>query len=401
MGDLAGRTGSVAGWRAAVSVGEAVKAGHVATAREVASKLERVRAWLDRSNLDALLLSSQANFAWITAGGRSHVSIGEPAGVASVLVTREAAYVLTPNIERRRIVDEEIGRLGFEVLDYPWHRPEAFGTTLAALCDPVQAVSDLGIAGLAHADDASVRADDGYAELRRVLHPKEQERYRALGRDAADALETAAREAHPGDTELNVAARIADGCMRRDIVPLVNLVASDERIARYRHPIPTSSTVGRTLLVALTGRRHGLHASLTRMISFGAPDDDLRSRHEAVQRVDAQMIAASVPGASLREVLQAASERYDAEGFPGEWKLHHQGGLTGYAGREIFATPTETYRLRADQALAWNPSITRVKSEDTVLITADGAETLTVGDWPTNEMATGPSELSRPSILVR
>jgi hypothetical protein len=32
----------------------------------------------------------------------------------------------------------------------------------------------------------------------------------------------------------------------------------------------------RTLLVALTGRRHGLHASLTRMATIGEPDDDLR-----------------------------------------------------------------------------------------------------------------------------
>ena len=265
---------------------------------------------------------------------------------------------------------------------------------VAASCDPARAVSDLGAAGLA-------TAHASYLELRRVLTPEEKERYRRLGRDAAEVLESAARAAEPGERELDVAARIAGRCMRHDIVPLVNLVASDERIARYRHPIPTSNAVGSTLLVALTGRRHGLHASLTRMVSFGAPDDDLRSRHEAVQRVDAQMIAASVPGASLRDVVQAASDRYETEGFPGEWELHHQGGLTGYAGREVFATSTETYRLRADQALAWNPSITRVKSEDTVLITADGAETLTVGDWPTSEVATGPNELSRPSILVR
>lgn len=82
-------------------------------------------------------------------------------------------------------------------------------------------------------------------------------------------------------------------------------------------------------------------------------------------------------------------------------ELYHQGGLTGYAGREVFAMPTEGYRLQADQALAWNPSITRVKSEDTVLITAVGAEILTVGDWPTSEISSGPNELVRPSILVR
>jgi len=371
-----------------------VDAGRSVSAGEVAAKLERVRGWLESSNLGALLLSSQANFAWITAGGRSHVSIGEQAGVASVLVTRDGAWVLTANNERRRIVDEEIDGLGFEVLEYPWHRPEALEATVAELCDPGQAVSDLGVAGLTH-------ADDDYAELRRVLRAEEQERYRQLGRDATEALETAAREARPGETELDVAARVAAGCMRRDIVPLVNLVASDERIARYRHPTPTSNPIGRTLLVALTGRRHGLHASLTRMVSFGEPHGELRSRHDAVQRVDAAMVASSAPGASLRDVLRAASDRYDTEGFPGEWELHHQGGLTGYAGREVFATPTEEYRLRADQALAWNPSITSVKSEDTVLIAASGAEVLTAGDWPTSEVAIGSTQLRRPGILVR
>ena len=377
-----------------MSVDARVEAGRAVNAGEVAAKLERVRGWLERSDLVALLLSSQANFAWITAGGRSHVSIGEPAGAASVLVSSDNTWVLTPNIERRRIVDEETDGLGFEVLEYPWHRPEGLRTAVAELCDPAGAVSDLGAAGL-------TTASESHAEMRRVLQPEERDRYRQLGRDAAEALESAARDAAPGETELDIAGRIAERCMRRDIVPLVNLVASDKRIARYRHPIPTSNPIGRTMLVALTGRRHGLHASLTRMVSFGEPDGELRSRHEAVQRVDAAMIAASVPGASLRDVLQAASDRYDTEGFPGEWALHHQGGLTGYAGREVFATPTEEYRIRADQAFAWNPSITRVKSEDTVLIAASGAEVLTAGDWPTSEVAIGSTRMHRPGILVR
>ena len=318
-----------------------------------------------------------------------------------MLVTHDETYVLTPNIERRRIVDEEIDRLTSEALEYPWHRPDTLSATVADLCDPARAVSDLGLAGLGHVDQTPGRAGDGFAELRRVLVPEEQERYRRLGRDAAAALEAAALGAEQGKTELDVAARIAAGCTRRDIVPLVNLVASADRIARYRHRIPTSNPIGRTMLVAVTGRRQGLHASLTRMVSFGEPDDELRTRHEAVRRVDAEMIAASVPGSSLRDVLQTAADRYEAEGFPGEWELHHQGGLTGYAGREVFATPTEEYRVRTDQAFAWNPSITRVKSEDTVLITADGVEVLTVGDWPIEDVPTQSTKLARPCILVR
>ena len=34
-------------------------------------------------------------------------------------------------------------------------------------------------------------------------------------------------------------------------------------------------------------------------------------------------------------------------------------GLTGYAGREIFAVPGSPYVLKGDQVVAWNPSITR------------------------------------------
>lgn len=175
--------------------------------REVSAKLGRVRAWLDRSNVGSLLLGSQPSFAWITAGGRSHVSIGEPAGVASIFVTREEAFALTPNIERRRIVDEEIAGLGFVVVDYPWHRPDGLAASVAAICDPARAVSDIGAGGLAPGDGSD-------AELRRVLRPEEQQRYRRLGRDAATALEAAARDAQPGDTELDVAARIAHGCLR-------------------------------------------------------------------------------------------------------------------------------------------------------------------------------------------
>lgn len=140
-----------------------------------------------------------------------------------------------------------------------WERRSQGGATRLVRC------RTSGIAGLTNADDASARADDGYVELRRVLHPEEQERYRRLGRHAAEAVEAAAREAQPGDTELDVAARIADGCMRHDIVPLVNLVASDERIGSYRHPMPTSHTIGGTMLLAVTGRRHGCtHRSLAR-----------------------------------------------------------------------------------------------------------------------------------------
>jgi Xaa-Pro aminopeptidase len=343
-----------------------------------------------------VVLGSQSNFAWITGGGRSHVSIGGEAGVASVVVTRDAAVLITTNIELARLLEEEAPGLPFEALEYPWQeQQDGSATLIARFCEPSRCAADLP------SDDLSP-IDDSFLELRRVLRPPEVARYRDLGRDAAACVGIACRLAEPGDTEHDIAARLARECGKRDILALVNLVAADERIARYRHPLPTANRLQGTLLVALTGRRHGLHASLTRMVSCGAPDDELVFRHRAVTRVDARANLESSPGTTLGEVMAREIDQYEREGFPEEWRLHHQGGLTGYAGREVFAVPGSPYTLKSDQVVAWNPSITRVKSEDTVLITEGAPEILTRDpEWPEQGVEISQGAISRPSLLVR
>lgn len=363
-------------------------------ASEVQAKLQLVRDWLDVHDRLAVLFASQANFAWMTAGGHSHVSVGEAGGVASVLVTRDEAYLLTTNIELGRLLDEEAGGLPVTGVEWPWHESARADSVVAELCDASRSVSDIGIHGLAP-------APPDLTELRFTLLPPEVQRYRYLGRDAAAAVEAACRATSPGDSELEVAGRVANESLRRNILPLVDLVAADSRIARYRHPLPTVNRVNRAMLVALTGRRHGLHASLTRMVSFGPPDGELAARHAAVSRVDARVNLESRPGSSLADVLLCGLDQYASEGFADQWKLHHQGGLTGYAGREVFATPSARHRLRGNQVMAWNPSITSVKSEDTVLVTESGLEVLTrTEDWPQQRVELPQGAMDRPSLGV-
>jgi Xaa-Pro aminopeptidase len=364
---------------------------------EVAAKLDTVRAWLDHNDLDAVLVSAQAGFAWITAGGDSTVTLGEEAGAASVLVTREDAYLLAANIELRRLIDEEAGGAGLTPVEWPWHEDEGESQIVERLCDPTRTVSDLGRLGLPV-------APSDLTELRTTLLPAETDRYRRLGADAAEAVEVTCLTARPGDRETDVAAVLDHECRRRNITPLVNLVGVDERIACYRHPVPGDRRLERTLLVAVTGRRNGLHASLTRMVHHGAPDSDLLARHGAVTRVDARLIIESRAGAVLGEVFDGGLDQYQREGFATEWRLHHQGGLTGYAGREVFATSRAPQVLRAGQALAWNPSITGVKSEDTILISEDGPEILTATPaWPrvAVDLHGNGTPVERPALLYR
>ncbi len=69
---------------------------------EVRAKLELVRGWLDAHHRQAVLFRCQANFAWITAGGRSHISLGEAAGVASVLVGPDE-YAVALDGDKRQV----------------------------------------------------------------------------------------------------------------------------------------------------------------------------------------------------------------------------------------------------------------------------------------------------------
>ena len=149
-------------------------------------------------------------------------------------------------------------------------------------------------------------------------------------------------------------------------------------------------------MLVIGGRRWGLVASVTRLVHFGPIPDEVRRKADACARVDAAFMRATQQGAALADVFRAGMSAYAKEGFDGEWQHHHQGGLTGYNGRELLGTPTATHRIEATQAFAWNPSIKGTKSEDTILLTPNGTEIITQeGEWPLIEC----EGIKRPDIL--
>jgi hypothetical protein len=94
--------------------------------------------------------------------------------------------------------------------------------------------------------------------------------------------------------------------------------------------------------------------------------------------VDARVLVESRPGRTLGELFTVLERAYEEQGFPGEWRKHHHGGLTGHAGREVFATPYDDTTRPDICLLAWNRSVTGGgKSEDTALATVAGVEVIT------------------------
>ena len=289
-----------------------------------------------------------ADVRWLLCGRGRPVSAGS--SPYAVEVTEERARVWYQDIERSRIeVEERWEELGYEPAPYPWFEPLPVQPTRPAL-----------------------------ASCRFELGPEEVERYRASAAAAAQALVDVLAELRPEQGELEAAGILAGHLQALGFTTPVVLVGGDARMQVHRHPLPTSARLGRFALLAFTAERHGLYTSMTRIVSFGEPPRDLQQRAEAAAEVDAAVLAAARPGQTLGDLFGVLADAYAAAGFPDEWRLHHQGGLTGYKGREIFATPTCETVLPETCAVAFNPSVTGGgKSEDTVIVTEGGVEVLT------------------------
>jgi Xaa-Pro aminopeptidase len=371
-------------------MGEARPTGSVRR-DEVRAKLARVRRFLEHAGLDGVLLARRNNFAWLTAGGDNHVASSAAEGPTSLLVTHDTVRVVASTIEMPRILAEELQDLEFEPVAVPWfdNGPKA----LAALTAHMRVAADTAVG-------TTPLLGMEFARLRFALMPSEADRYRVLARQAAGVVEEAARAIRPGEIELQVAGRLAAQLLAGGMTPAVLLVAGDERIARFRHPIPTRRPIARQAMLVAVVERGGLHVGLTRLVHCGPLPADLSRRHTAVTAVDAAMAAVSAPGARSCDVLAAGIEAYHLHGFGDEWRRHHQGGPTGYAPREYVATPQNQEPLVEHQPVAWNPSIAGTKSEDTLLVTPDGPEYLTVGHgWPVLEVHAADRVFRRPAIL--
>ncbi len=131
---------------------------------EVEPKLQRVRTWLETAGLEGIVLTSQANFAWLTGGGGNYVYVGDAAGEASLLVTSSQVYLLTNNIELHRLLEEEVAGLPFEAIHWKWHQRDRAKELVADLCNLSKAVSDLGSLDLPP-------ASTGFTELRYTMLP--------------------------------------------------------------------------------------------------------------------------------------------------------------------------------------------------------------------------------------
>ncbi|HEY4552690.1 MAG TPA: M24 family metallopeptidase [Bacillaceae bacterium] len=355
----------------------------------------KLREFMEKQGYEGVLLRKRSNFSWLTEGRKNHIVLSDPLGVCDLLVFQDTVYMITNKMEEKRLAEEEAELFSFpvEVKSVDW--TESTDSLILPLIKGKNVVADVPYAWLKTIDTELI-------SVRSALSGAEMDRYRQVCRDAATALETTCRRLKPGMQETEIAAMLNSEAISRDLIVHVGLVATDERIYRYRHPIPTSKKLEKHAMLVICAERGGLVANATRFVYFGKLSESLEENKQKLARIDLAMNLATVPGKKMGDVIKAGMEEYRNAGFPEDWRLLHQGGLTGYATREFLATPESAEEIQIHQAFAWNPALPGIKSEDTILVTENGIEFMThTGDWPYIRLESGRNIYHRPDILCR
>lgn len=335
-------------------------------AAEVLQRVAQIRGLLGDRDASGVLLRARHNVAWLTLGAQLHIVLATETTVAGVLVTPTDVVVLSPVNEAARLADEELAGLPFELVQLPWED----ATGMAREADRRTSGNLLG--------DQDLEPD--LLPIRSTLGPLEHARLAWLGQRAQAAMSAALEQVRVGSTEFEIGAVMEAELGRDAIRAPVMLAAADERIAAYRHPLPTLHPVQDRLMLIVCAERWGLNVAGTMFRDLVPPSAEVALRMEQSTAVLRAMEDASRPGATLGDVFAVAQRAYADFGYPDEWRLHHQGGTIGYRSREVVAVPGDPTKIGAGMALAWNPSITGAKAESTILLSpADGAMTRVFG----------------------
>lgn len=360
---------------------------------ELKKKENKIWNFLQNKKSDGLLLSKRDNFAWISCGGVSGVEKCVQDGVVDLLFLDGRKYIIASTIEKFRFLVEEISGKDFQLIDYEWFDGSKYA--LKHLISGKKIISDSGAFG-------TLEAYDDIKRLRYTLEDEEIARLMEVSSLTAKAMGEVCSEIEPGVTEFDIAANLNYKLIKCGAEVPVCLIATDDRIQKFRHPVPKNKRVEKCAMLVIGAEKYGLVVSMTRLVYFGKPEEDLLERHKACLTVDAAFIENTVIGTKACDIFKTGVEAYRKCGYPDEWKLHHQGGAAGYRSRDYVANFLCEEVVQANQMFSWNPTISGTKSEDTLLVTPDGPKVITeIDGWPTVDIEINGRTVKRPGILVR
>lgn len=359
--DVAGRLGRL---RDALADG----AGATGTDALLVGHLTNVRYLTGFTGSAALLLVTPSDTVFVTDGRYKDRAAAEleAAGVtATIEVVNDAEATVV----------EHVARLGL--------------TSLGLEADTVTWSAQRRLAGALSKDGGGCEALPTTAvveTLRLTKDAGEVARIRAAAAIADRALDTVRRRLLDGLTESEFAAEL-DDTMRSlgaDDLSFETIVASGPNGARPHHtPSDRQIAQGDLVVIDFGALVDGYHSDMTRTLGVGSLDEERRHMLDVVLASQAAGVAAVTSGVDCATVDKACRDLIDEAGM-GDAFLHSTGhgvGLDIHEEPRVSSRSTAT--LRPGHVVTVEPGvyltgIGGVRIEDTVLVTEDGCERLTL-----------------------
>lgn len=357
---------------------------------DVDAKQARLIQLLDDESADAILLQDPSNISWFAAGADIHRCSGD-LSATSIFVTREARLFATNSIDSAQIFEREAFGLGFQLKQREWFQPH--DDLLQDLCRGRKVLSDAG-------SDFTTYAGRTIRAARLPLTELEVHRLRLLSKVVVHSVESTARHVATGKTEAEVAAEISHRLVKRTVAPVKVSVAADGRNLRYRHWSFGEDPIRHYAVLSCTGRRWGLHVSVTRTVCLDTVPDSLWQDYQQALLVYATALYFTRHDQRLCDVWKKVQRIYEKFGMTDEWKQASQASVVGHRNREVQLTPESEFSLKFPVPVYWHPSVRTAMLGDTMLCLETSNEQITSSEsWPKVGVKVKGRSVECPSIL--
>jgi len=353
------------------------------------SRLETIHAIIEQSDLDAVALIPGANLQYLT-------------GIEFHLMERPLVTFFAPGREPVAIVpaleQDRLAASGLPFAIFPWSDSEGYQGAFEAAAGRLDlAGKRVGVEELRmrvleaelirrHIPDVQlVLAGDALAALRLRKDASAIAALREAITISQDALRATLAQVRPGMTERAVAGLLAVEQLRRGggRLPFEAIVLSGPNSALpHGEPGDRPIAEGEPLLFDFGTTVRGWASDITRTFAVGDPSPRLAEVYAVVQAANAAGRAACEPGIPAQEVDRITRRVIEDAGF-GAYFTHRTGhglGLETHEAPNIVEgsrRPLEPGNVFTIEPGIYIPGEVGVRIEDNILITTDGAESLT------------------------
>ncbi|MGB5794960.1 MAG: Xaa-Pro peptidase family protein [Mycolicibacter algericus] len=309
---------------------------------------------------------------------------------ALVLPASDPPTMVVPRLELAALRESAVADLGVAVRDWvdgedPYRMVgEALGgrPATAAVTDAMSALHLLPLIDVLGA--TPVLATDVLRQLRMIKDPSEIDALRKAGA-AIDRVHARVPEfLVPGRTEADVAADIAEAIVAEGHSEVAFIiVGSGPHGADPHHECSQRELAAGDIVVVDIGGpvEPGYHSDSTRTYSLGEPEPKVAQRYSVLQRAQRAAFDSVRPGVTAQQV-DAAARDVLAEAGLAEYFVHRTGhGIGLSVHEEPYIVAGNDLALAAGMAFSIEPGIYfpgewGARIEDIVIVTADGAESL-------------------------